>query len=105
LDGRADAEATARRLAALAEAVVGAVLTLAERELVRRHGRLPGEGLGFSMLGYGSLGGKELGFASDLDLVFVYDSARAGTRSDGARPLDGVNWYQRLAQRIMHWLS
>lgn len=105
LDRRADAVATARRLAALAEAVVSAVLTLAERELVARHGALPGEGLGFSVLGYGSLGGQELGFASDLDLVFVYDSARAGESSDGRRSLEGVNWYQRLAQRVMHWLS
>ncbi|HEX7342414.1 MAG TPA: bifunctional [glutamate--ammonia ligase]-adenylyl-L-tyrosine phosphorylase/[glutamate--ammonia-ligase] adenylyltransferase [Rhodanobacteraceae bacterium] len=104
-DGRADAVATARRLAALAEAVVAAVLSLAERELVARHGRLPGTGLGFAVLGYGSLGGRELGFASDLDLVFVYDGARAGAHSDGARPLDGAGWYQRLAQRIMHWLS
>ncbi|HET7269162.1 MAG TPA: bifunctional [glutamate--ammonia ligase]-adenylyl-L-tyrosine phosphorylase/[glutamate--ammonia-ligase] adenylyltransferase [Oleiagrimonas sp.] len=104
-DGRADADATARRLAALAEAVVGAVLTLAERELVARHGRLPGAGLGFAVLGYGSLGGQELGFASDLDLVFVYDGERAGASSDGARPLDGVRWYQRLAQRVMHWLG
>ncbi len=105
MDGRADAVATARRLAALAEAVVGAVLTLAGRELVARHGRLPGVGLGFAVLGYGSLGGRELGFASDLDLVFVYDGERARARSDGARPLDGVHWYQRLTQRVMHWLS
>jgi glutamate-ammonia-ligase adenylyltransferase len=105
MDHRADADASARRLAALADAVVAAVLALAERELMARHGRLPGEGLGFAMLGYGSLGGQELGFASDLDLVFVYDGARAGQSSDGARPLEGVNWYQRLAQRVLHWLS
>ncbi len=104
-DGRADAAATARRLAALAEAVVGAVVSLAARELAIQHGRLPGEGIGFAVLGYGSLGGEELGFASDLDLVFVYDGVRAKATSDGARPLDGVRWYQRLAQRVMHWLS
>ena len=104
-DGRADAAATARRLAALAEAVVGAVVSLAARELAIQHGRLPGEGIGFAVLGYGSLGGEELGFASDLDLVFVYDGVRAKQTSDGARPLDGVRWYQRLAQRVMHWLS
>ncbi|HEX7339994.1 MAG TPA: bifunctional [glutamate--ammonia ligase]-adenylyl-L-tyrosine phosphorylase/[glutamate--ammonia-ligase] adenylyltransferase [Rhodanobacteraceae bacterium] len=104
-DGRANADATARRLAALAEAVVGAVLVLAERDLVARHGRLPGTGLGFAILGYGSLGGRELGFASDLDLVFVYDGERARQTSDGARPLDGARWYQRLAQRVMHWLD
>jgi glutamate-ammonia-ligase adenylyltransferase len=104
-DGRADAAAPARRLAALAAAVIGAVLTLAERELVAQHGRLPGDGSGFVVLGYGSLGGEELGFASDLDLVFVYDGARAALRSDGGRPIDGVRWYQRLAQRVMHWLG
>ena len=104
-DGRADAVATARRLAALAESVVMAVTALAERELVARHGALPGDGSGFAVLGYGSLGGMELGFASDLDLVFVYDGRRADLVSDGARPLEGSRWYQRLAQRVMNWLT
>lgn len=104
-DGRADAVATARRLAALAESVVIAVTALAERELVAQHGRLPGEGTGFAVLGYGSLGGEELGFASDLDLVFVYDTQRAHAMSDGARPIEGSRWYQRLAQRVMNWLT
>ncbi|WP_429198187.1 bifunctional [glutamate--ammonia ligase]-adenylyl-L-tyrosine phosphorylase/[glutamate--ammonia-ligase] adenylyltransferase [Luteibacter sp. W1I16] len=104
-DGRADATATARRLAGLAEAVVAAILALATRELTAQHGRLPGEGSGFVVLGYGSLGGEELGFASDLDLVFVYDGKRANAMSDGPRPVDGTRWYQRLAQRVMHWLS
>ncbi|EQD78589.1 glutamine synthetase adenylyltransferase, partial [mine drainage metagenome] len=80
-DARADAQATARRLAALAEAVLNAVLRLAEGELVARHGRLPGPGLGFCVIGYGSLGGHELGFASDLDVAFVYDSARVAASS------------------------
>lgn len=104
-DGRADATATARRLAGLAEAVIAAIVALATRELTAQHGRLPGEGSGFAVLGYGSLGGEELGFASDLDLVFVYDGKRANAMSDGSRPVDGTRWYQRLAQRVMHWLS
>jgi len=104
-DGRADAVATARRLAMLAESVVVAVTALAERELAVQHGRLPGEGSGFAVLGYGSLGGEELGFASDLDLVFVYDGRRAQAMSDGARPIEGSRWYQRLAQRVMNWLT
>jgi glutamate-ammonia-ligase adenylyltransferase len=104
-DGRADAVSTARRLGALAESVVMAVTALAERELVARHGRLAGVGSGFAVLGYGSLGGQELGFASDLDLVFVYDSRRADLLSDGPRPLEGSRWYQRLAQRVMNWLT
>ncbi len=104
-DGRAEAVATSRRLAALAEAVLGALLRLAVRELGGRHGRPPGAGLGFCILGYGSLGGQELGFASDLDLAFVYDGTRGDAPSDGARPLDGAQWYQRLAQRLVHWLG
>ncbi|HET6913059.1 MAG TPA: bifunctional [glutamate--ammonia ligase]-adenylyl-L-tyrosine phosphorylase/[glutamate--ammonia-ligase] adenylyltransferase [Rhodanobacteraceae bacterium] len=104
-DGHADAVLTARRLALAAAAVVGAVLELARRELIAQHGNLPGEGSGFAVLGYGSLGGAELGFASDLDLVFVYDPARGAESSDGARPLEGARWYARLAQRIVHWLS
>ncbi|MBM7129110.1 bifunctional [glutamate--ammonia ligase]-adenylyl-L-tyrosine phosphorylase/[glutamate--ammonia-ligase] adenylyltransferase [Dyella mobilis] len=104
-DGRADAVATARRLGALAESIVIAVAALAEREVIAQHGRLPGVGSGFSVLGYGSLGGEELGFASDLDLVFVFDGQRAQEMSDGPRPLDGSRWYQRLTQRVMNWLT
>ncbi|TAN02954.1 MAG: bifunctional [glutamate--ammonia ligase]-adenylyl-L-tyrosine phosphorylase/[glutamate--ammonia-ligase] adenylyltransferase [Rhodanobacteraceae bacterium] len=104
-DGATNAVASARALAELADAVVGAVLDLALRELVAQHGRLPGEGSGIAVLGYGSLGGEEIGFNSDLDLVFVYDAARGDAVSDGARPLDGARWYARAAQRVVHWLS
>jgi glutamate-ammonia-ligase adenylyltransferase len=104
-DGAMDAIEAARALAELADAVVGTVLEVAEQELVARHGSLPGEGSGIAVLGYGSLGGRELGFNSDLDLVFVYDGARGEVTSDGARPLEGARWYARLAQRVVHWLS
>lgn len=104
-DGRADAVTTARRLADAAGAAIGAVLELARRELIAQHGNLPGDASGFAVIGYGSLGGCELGFASDLDLVFVYDAQRAALSSDGSRPLEGARWYARLAQRVVHWLS
>ncbi|HEU0277950.1 MAG TPA: bifunctional [glutamate--ammonia ligase]-adenylyl-L-tyrosine phosphorylase/[glutamate--ammonia-ligase] adenylyltransferase [Rhodanobacteraceae bacterium] len=104
-DGAADAVTTAAALAELGEAVVAAVLDLALRELEARHGRLPGAQSGIAVLGYGSLGGCELGFNSDLDLVFVYDAERLNATSDGPRPLDGMRWYARLAQRVVHWLS
>ncbi len=107
--GRDDAATTARRLSTLAESVVIAVTALAERELIAQHGRLPDigddSGSGFAVLGYGSLGGEELGFASDLDLVFVFDSRRSQLMSDGARALEGARWYQRLAQRVINWLT
>jgi glutamate-ammonia-ligase adenylyltransferase len=104
-DGAADAMATARALAELADAVIGAVLELAVRELEMQHGRLPGGGSGIAVLGYGSLGGGELGFDSDLDLVFVYNGARGEAMSSGTRSIDGARWYARLAQRVVHWLS
>ncbi len=106
--GHADGVTTSRRLALLAEAILAAVLRCAEREAQRAHGRLPGvagDGSGLTLLGYGSLGAAELGFASDLDLVFLYDGALAQSESDGARPLDGQRYYARIAQKVVHLLT
>ena len=100
--GGVDAVATARALGETAQAVVARALRLAEDDLARVHGRMPG---GIAVIGYGSLGGAELGFASDLDLVFVYDSALAQVESDGARPLEGARYFARIAQRVVHWLT
>ncbi|MCO5055499.1 bifunctional [glutamate--ammonia ligase]-adenylyl-L-tyrosine phosphorylase/[glutamate--ammonia-ligase] adenylyltransferase [Thermomonas sp.] len=102
LDARMAAEDCAQRLAWLAEAVVGCVLALAEAELRAAHGRI--NGASFAVLGYGSLGGLELGFGSDLDLVFLFD-APLEAQSDGARPLDAPRWYARLGQKIVALLS
>jgi glutamate-ammonia-ligase adenylyltransferase len=100
--GRIDAVAATRRLAAVAEAVVAAALALAMREVERVHGRLA-EG-GFAVLGYGSIGAQELGFASDLDLVFVH-GADPNAVSDGARPLDAGRYYLRIAQKLVALLD
>ena len=56
-------------------------------------------------VGYGKLGGIELGFGSDLDLVFLHDSAGAVQETDGPRPLDNQIFFVRLAQRIVHILT
>jgi glutamate-ammonia-ligase adenylyltransferase len=108
LGKRLDGVAAARTLAEVAEVVLATVLRIAERELVAAHGRLdavPGEGAGMAIIAYGSFGGTELGFGSDLDLVFVYDGDRARGESDGAKPLDGQRYYARLAQRVVHLLG
>ena len=108
LGRRIDAVAAARALAAIAEAVLAAVLRLAERNLIAAHGRIAevaGDTAGMAVIGYGSLGGVELGFGSDLDLVFVYDGANAQRESDGRKPLDGARYYVRLAQRFVHLLT
>jgi len=120
LDCRQHAAESARQLAWLADAVVGIVLRLAQGEIARQHGSIPGAR--FAILGYGSLGGEELGFGSDLDLVFLYsvgtasvdsepasgqgpDTASAAAVSDGARPLDAQHWFARLAQKIVALLG
>jgi glutamate-ammonia-ligase adenylyltransferase len=102
LDARQPAQDSARQLAWLADGVVAVVLALARREIERTHGGIAGAR--FAVLGYGSLGGEELGFGSDLDLVFLYD-APADAHSDGARSLDASRWFARLAQKIVALLG
>ncbi|WP_417474483.1 bifunctional [glutamate--ammonia ligase]-adenylyl-L-tyrosine phosphorylase/[glutamate--ammonia-ligase] adenylyltransferase [Luteimonas mephitis] len=107
LDGRQHARDSARQLAWLADAVLGVVLQLALREMRRAHGDIAGAR--FGIVGYGSLGGEELGFGSDLDLVFLYDAppvdGGGDLQSDGARALDAPRWFARLAQKIVSLLG
>ncbi|KAF1690733.1 bifunctional [glutamate--ammonia ligase]-adenylyl-L-tyrosine phosphorylase/[glutamate--ammonia-ligase] adenylyltransferase [Pseudoxanthomonas koreensis] len=102
LDRRQPAADSTRQLAELADAVVAEVLRMAEAEVVAAHGVLPGGR--FAVVGYGSLGGRELGFGSDLDLVFLYD-ADPGAVSEGTRALEASRWYTRLAQKVVALLG
>lgn len=102
LDARQATAESSRQLAWLADAVVACVLQLATAEVERAHGTLPSAR--FAVLGYGSLGGEELGFGSDLDLVFLFD-ADADSQSGGARALDAPRWCARLAQKIVALLD
>ncbi|WP_413739749.1 bifunctional [glutamate--ammonia ligase]-adenylyl-L-tyrosine phosphorylase/[glutamate--ammonia-ligase] adenylyltransferase [Sodalis sp. RH14] len=92
----------------LAEAMIAAVLQQAWKTMVARYGRPAhlGEqgGQGFAVIGYGKLGGWELGYGSDLDVVFLHDCP-AEVMTDGERSIDGRQFYLRLAQRIMHLFS
>src|SRR3546814_7520566 len=96
--------------------LLGGVLQLALRETRRAHGDIAGAR--FGIVGYGSLGGEELGFGSDLDLVFLYDTSQAAAgeggdvqsrpapaQAGGARPLDASRWFARLAQKIVALLG
>src|SRR6185437_1768001 len=62
-------------------------------------------------VGYGKLGGLELGYASDLDLVFLHDSrgerqeTESAGGSAGARPIENPLFFVRLAQRLVHLLT
>lgn len=95
----------------IAEVILEAVLTMAWKHLTRKHGfpeRHDGSRSGqqpdFLIVGYGKLGGIELGYGSDLDLVFLHDGANQGG-TDGARPIDNAVFFTRLGQRIIHLLT
>jgi glutamate-ammonia-ligase adenylyltransferase len=95
-------------LTEIAEVSIAETLAIAWRDLVSRHGVPLGRDLqnsGFLILGYGKLGGIELGYNSDLDLVFLYDERVAGEMTDGPRPIAVEQFYVRLGQRILHIMS
>jgi len=95
----------------IAEVVLAGALELAWAQLAERHGepgcveagvRRPAR---FAIAGYGKLGGIELGYGSDLDLVFLHDSAGSEQVTDGDRSVDNAVFFARLAQRLIHLLS
>ena len=63
----------------LAEVMIEQALAVARAELVKRHGEPQADNAGFAVIGYGKLGGLELSYGSDLDLVFVFDGAGGET--------------------------
>ena len=93
----------------LAEAILDQVLALAWRQCVSKHGT-PRRADGslcdpdFIIVGYGKVGGLELGHGSDLDLVFIHD-CDSQAETDGAKPIDGAQFFARLGQRIIHLLT
>ncbi|MFC3283316.1 bifunctional [glutamate--ammonia ligase]-adenylyl-L-tyrosine phosphorylase/[glutamate--ammonia-ligase] adenylyltransferase [Litchfieldella rifensis] len=93
----------------IAEVVLEQVLAMAWKHLVRKHGYPQRrddetENTHFIVVGYGKLGGIELGYGSDLDLVFIHDADSQGT-TDGERPIDNAVFFTRLGQRIIHLLT
>ncbi len=94
----------------LAEVVVEEVVQLCWRYLTAKHGapscRLGDKACkkGFAVIAYGKLGGWELGYGSDLDLVFVHAAAPGQTQGDG-KPIDNALFFARLGQRALHLLT
>jgi len=101
----------ADQLTDIAEVVLHKVLQLAWKRLVARHG-VPSYMLrgrqrkaAFGILGYGKLGGRELGYGSDLDLVFLHDSAGNEQHTTGPQVLDNHEFFTRLSQRVIHIMN
>lgn len=84
-------EALSDELSALADLVLDATLRHCWAGLPKKHRDTPQ----FSIIGYGKLGGKELGYASDLDVIFLYDDDHP----------DAQEIYSRLARKIGNWLT
>ncbi len=95
----------------LAEAVLEEALRVAWRDLAGRHGAphyvLDGQShaAGFGIIGYGKLGGLELSYGSDLDIVFLHDSRGTEQVTDGDKPLDNGLFFSRLVRRLVHFLT
>jgi len=103
LSGRLPLMKVSDKLTWIAEVLLEQVLAVAWADLTSKHGQPArhGDGTGFAIFGYGKLGGIELGYGSDLDLVFIYDAVGGGA-TDGARSIDNAMFYTRLGQRMIH---
>ena len=87
----------------LAEALIRQMLILAWQQTVERLGCPPGRSAqdpGLAVIGYGKLGGIELGYKSDLDMVFVREVNEGMT--EGAHSVPVALFYQKLVQRLLH---
>lgn len=99
------------RLTDAAELILQYALDVAYSEQVERHGSpLLGEGTetreaGFAIIGYGKLGGLELGYGSDLDLIFLHDSVGRHESTSGPVSVEHQVFFARLAQRLINFLS
>ena len=95
----------------LAETVLEHALEVAWEDLTARHGipcyELEGETCvaGLGVIAYGKLGGLELSYESDLDLVFLHDSRGSGQVTDGDQPIENAMFFARLVRRLVHFLT
>lgn len=112
LTGRLPLMKVSDRLTDIAELIVQEALALAWAQMTARYGtptcldedgcsRVPG----MMVVAYGKLGGLELGYGSDLDLVFLHDSSGAAQRTAGSQAVDNGVFFQRLGQRLVHLLT
>jgi glutamate-ammonia-ligase adenylyltransferase len=93
----------------LAEAIIAQVVDIAWQQMTAKHGVPVCESQGpkniqnkgFAVLGFGKLGGWELGYGSDLDLVFIHN-CDGQQLTNGKKPIGATSFYIKLAQRILH---
>jgi glutamate-ammonia-ligase adenylyltransferase len=112
LTGRLPLMKVSDRLTDIAELICAEALALSWEQIVARHG-VPRCGAddsalveaGLIVVAYGKFGGIELGYGSDLDLVFLHDSAGEVQRTAGPKAVDNGVFFMRLVQRLVHLLT
>jgi [glutamine synthetase] adenylyltransferase / [glutamine synthetase]-adenylyl-L-tyrosine phosphorylase len=112
LTGRLPLMKVSDRLTDIAELIVQCCMDLAWQQMTEIYG-IPYCGeheatlrpVRVAVAGYGKLGGLELGYGSDLDLVFLHDSSGEIQQTAAPRPLDNGVFFLRLGQRIVHLLT
>ena len=111
LTGRLPLMRVSDRLTDIAELIVERAMDFGWKQITAQFGApMCGESserrpVSICAIGYGKLGGIELGYTSDLDLVFLHDSHGERQETAGARPIDNQLFFVRLAQRIVHLLT
>ena len=95
----------------IAEVLLDKALEMAWNKLVKRHGQPRCEVEGewrypqLGLVAYGKLGGIELGYGSDLDIVFFHDSEGTKQYTDGDKQLDNATFFARMVQRLVNIMT
>ncbi|HKJ74489.1 MAG TPA: bifunctional [glutamine synthetase] adenylyltransferase/[glutamine synthetase]-adenylyl-L-tyrosine phosphorylase, partial [Alphaproteobacteria bacterium] len=98
-----DAAEAGRAQSDLAEAALQALMPRVLDEFVSKHGRI--DGAEMAVVAMGKLGGRELTFTSDLDLIFIYDDCPPDAQSDGQRQLSAPHYFATLSKRFINAIT
>ena len=90
-------------LSAIAQACLASLIPIVEEQFRTDHGTIIGGSL--AVVAFGKFGSCEMTFASDLDLIFVYDHAPDAPASDGSKPLAPSQYFARLCRRIINAIT
>jgi glutamate-ammonia-ligase adenylyltransferase len=99
------------KLSTIADVVLEKVFQLSWNAVCKRHGvpvcTIEGEQYqpGMAIVAYGKLGGLEMGYGSDLDIVFLHDSSGEKQYTNGEKSIDNSQFFSRVAQKVLHILG
>lgn len=101
LEGLANAAEVGARLSVVTDVILQELIPIVEADFAEKHGKFDKETDGIAVVALGKYGGEELTHTSDIDIIFLYESAGDGVYSNGKKPLFSNVYYTRLAQHIV----